>query len=575
MHQRSCTLPSAHLCVPSRPAFASKPGRVRRIANDTHPTHARVSSTGFVGGSASGAGTRRLSAMDVSWKCRAAICTSVTAETVPEALREIEEAERSGADIVELRLDFIKDIKDKPVETVAALMRKCTKPYIVTFRPVWEGGNYDGDEKLRIAALKTACVAGAPMVDIELKAAKAFFDAEYDVPSTCKVIISSHDFEKTPSQEELDVLVSKIWKAGAQIAKVAAMAKDITDTHKMINLLRNKQGPTIALSMGESGQIMRILAPKYGGFLTFGALGEGRESAPGQPTVRQLRTLYRLPKMTSKTKVFGVIGDPVSKSRGPLLHNKSMEAVGFDGVYVPLLVKDFNSFFDTFDGGEISGCSVTMPHKGAALAYASEVDELTEKIGACNTLVRDDDDGKILKGYNTDVEAVTAIEAALGPEDSLSGKTFVVIGAGGAAQAIGFAANSRGAKVLIANRTKSKAESLASSISDTAEAVDWEDLQAGKIAGDVLANTTSLGMQPDVDTTPVPKAVLGNFSLVFDAVYVPLNTRLLREADESGCKTVNGVEMFVSQAAEQFKLFTKQEGPVDLMRKVVLDDLTS
>lgn len=507
-----------------------------------------------------------------AWRCSAAICTSVTAETVPEALSEIEEAEKSGADIIELRLDFIKDIKDSPAETVEALMKKCTKPYIVTFRPVWEGGKFDGDEKVRIATLKTACAAGAPMVDIELKAAEAFFDGEYKVPPTCKVIVSSHDFEKTPSQEELDALVEKIWKAGADIAKVATMANDITDTYKMINILRNKQGPTIALSMGESGQIMRVLAPKYGGFLTFGALGAGRESAPGQLTVDQLKNLYRVSKMSSTTKVFGVVGDPVSKSRGPILHNKCYEAIGYDGVYLPLLVKDFNMFFDTFNGGEIDGVSVTMPHKGAAMAYASEKDDLTESIGACNTLVRDEEDKDIVRAYNTDVEAVTAIEAAGGP---VSGKTFVMLGAGGAAQAIGFAANARGAKVVIANRTKSKAEKLASSISDTTKVVDWEDVQAGKISGDILANTTSLGMQPNVDSTPVPdKAILGNFSLVFDAVYVPLQTRLLREAGELGCITVSGVEMFVTQATKQFKLFTRREGPADLMRKVVVDDLS-
>ena len=199
----------------------------------------------------------------------------------------------------------------------------------------------------------------------------------------------------------------------------------------------------------------------------------------------------------------------------------------------------------------------------------TQVDSLAQGIGAVNTLVRNADGS--LSGFNTDcTAALDAIEKGMGKP--LAGLTVVVVGAGGAGRAIAFGAAHRGARVLIANRNDERAESLASTVGGTA--VAWSELQSGAVRGDILANTTSLGMHPDVDSTPVPAAALKNFQLVFDAVYNPLETKLLREARGSGATTVDGLQMFIGQAAEQFRLFTGNEAPVELMRSTVLASLT-
>lgn len=199
----------------------------------------------------------------------------------------------------------------------------------------------------------------------------------------------------------------------------------------------------------------------------------------------------------------------------------------------------------------------------------SQVDSLARDIGAVNTMLRTSDG--TFHGFNTDcTAALSAIEKGI--KTPLAGLTVVVVGAGGAGRALAFGAASRGAHVLIANRNFERAQSLASMIGCTA--VELSALQSGGVKGDVLANTTSLGMHPDVDCTPVPAAALKNFKLVFDAVYNPLETRLLREARMAGLVTVDGLEMFIGQAAEQFRLFTGIDGPVELMRGKVLASLT-
>ena len=289
--------------------------------------------------------------------------------------------------------------------------------------------------------------------------------------------------------------------------------------------------------------------------------------------------------------MLGVIGKPISHSRSPVLHNAALASVGEDIVYVPLLVDDLREFLASslFSRKDFMGFSVTIPHKETALLCCDEardaasaralrsrarltrsriaqVDPVAARIGAVNTLVRRPDG--TLKGYNTDCfAALDAIEAGLG--SSVAGKSLLVVGAGGAGRAIAFEAAHRGARVLIANRSDERAAALAADVD--AEAVQWATLQAGSARADILANTTSVGMQPDVGSTPVPAAALPNFGLVFDAVYTPLETRLLREAKAAGAVAVNGVDMFVGQAAKQFELFTGRPAPMALMRATLME----
>jgi 3-dehydroquinate dehydratase/shikimate dehydrogenase len=246
---------------------------------------------------------------------------------------------------------------------------------------------------------------------------------------------------------------------------------------------------------------------------------------------------------------------------------------------VPLLVDELPRFLDAFGRADFHGFSVTIPHKEAALAAADSTDPLAASIGACNTLVRQADGS--FRGYNTDCSAaISAIERALagagdagagGGASPLAGKRFVVVGAGGAGRALAFGAAAKGARVVVANRNRQRAEQLVAALpAGSAEVADWEELQAGRVRGDVLGNSTSLGMAPNVEESPVPAAALQGYRLVFDAVYTPLWTRLLRDARDAGCLVVDGLQMFVGQAVDQFELFTGQAAPVEVMREAVL-----
>lgn len=512
------------------------------------------------------------------------LTTSVIAPTVEKALVDITDAVAKGADIVELRVDFLQ--ASTKAGTIArdieTLVKACPVPAIVTYRPTWEGGQYDGEEAPRLAALWAAYSVGAAYVDCEVLAAERFFAAKpSSVGKTAtRIILSSHNYNETASDEELAGIHAKCVAAGADIVKMASVCNDIEDIGRLEKLLRDKGKDidTIVLGMSEAGQVSRLLAAKFGSFLTFGAIRRGEESAPGQPLLEELRDMYRVPTQGPSTKVMGVIGNPIGHSKSPALHNPCLAAANVDACYVPLLVKDIKTFLKSplFGSSDFIGFSVTIPHKEDALEVCAEVDPVAKQIGAVNTLVRQPDG--TLKGYNTDyVAAIEAIENAYEKKtgtpaaEVLKGKTVVVIGAGGAGKALAFGAKFKGANVVIANRSVERAQALADACGGTA--VSLEDLASGKVSGDVLANSTSVGMQPNVDDTPAPAAVLGGFSVVFDAVYTPLETRLLREAKAAGCEIASGLDMFVGQAARQFELFTGKEAKTELMRNAVLSSM--
>jgi 3-dehydroquinate dehydratase/shikimate dehydrogenase len=441
-----------------------------------------------------------------------------------------------------------------------------------------------------LATLRYATELGAAYVDIELKMAPVFQVALRQNPPKgspkTKIIVSTHNYECTPSDEVLDDLFRKCKTVGADIVKIATMATSILDATRLLKLMNQRwtsQGAVIALAMGEAGQITRVLAGKYGGFLTFGALSADRASAPGQPTLAALRNVYRLQDQRTESKVYGIIGNPVSHSKSPAIHNAAFKELGLgtDAVYVPLLVDSFQPFLQTIENDSCfrdwQGFSVTIPHKEAALAGATGgADAVTRKIGAANTLIRvDSASTSMFKAYNTDWSAaIGAIERALG--GSLKGLAVVVLGAGGAGRALAFGAAAAGAdRVVIANRSEQRAHQVAASVGEKAQGTSLEAVASGQVSGDILINTTSVGMAgKSVDKSPLEStdttSILGRYKLVFDAVYTPLHTKLLQDAQAAGCKVVTGDEMFVGQAADQFLLFTGQQAPTELMRRIVL-----
>ena len=247
-------------------------------------------------------------------------------------------------------------------------------------------------------------------------------------------------------------------------------------------------------------------------------------------------------------------------------------------MYIPLLVDDFASFITSLPDSDWHGLSVTIPHKTAALEAAVEADDVAQRIGAANTLVRiPGQEG--FKAYNTDwLAAISSIERAMvengmqvnKDESPLVGKTVVVIGAGGAGRALAFGAAARGAQVVIANRTAAKAVDLAEQMQGSGKGISLDELCSGSVTGDVLVNTSSVGMHPKVDFAPVPPEVTRKFKVVFDAIYTPLYTKLLNDAKNAGSVVVTGEKMFVGQAAQQFEIFTGVHPNEALMTDIVL-----
>ncbi|EPS64912.1 dehydroquinate dehydratase/ shikimate dehydrogenase, partial [Genlisea aurea] len=443
-------------------------------------------------------------------------------------------------------------------------------------RPIWEGGRYNGDETSRFDALRLAMDLGANHIDIELKAAHEFYSyLNGERPGRCKIIVSSHNYDCTPEVEELGNLVARIQAAGADIVKFATTALNITDVARVFQISVHCQIPIIALVMGERGLISRLLCPKFGGYLTFGTLEAGKVSAPGQPTIDELLNLYNFRLINTDTKIYGIIGKPVSQSKSPKLFNRAFKEDGYNGAYVHLLVDDVPQFFKTYASPDFAGFSCTMPHKEAALSCCDDVDPIAKSIGAVNCVIRGANDGK-LYGYNTDyIGAICAIENAFkvfgvagSSRSPLSGKLFVVIGAGGAGRALAYGAKAKGARVVIANRTLDRGRELAGIVGG--EAISLAELGSYRAeSGMILANTTSIGMAPRVEESPVPKEVLKYYEVVFDAVYSPRMTRLLREAEECGAKIVTGLDMLIGQAYEQYERFTGLPAPKQLFQEIM------
>ncbi len=483
------------------------------------------------------------------------VCVSVAAEGTKAAIAAMAAAVAGGADLVELRLDLI------PGFDLAALIGRRPCPVIVTYRPEREGGRFVGDESERLAVLRRAMALGAEYVDIEHDASSSL----ERVPG-CRRIVSYHDFEGVP--RPLEQLHRRLAALDADVVKIAVTARRIEDNLEVFRLLQGTDRPTIALAMGEAGVVSRLLAGRYGAFLTFASVEAGAAVAPGQVPLTDLLGMYRFRGITARTALYGVMANPVGHSMSPAVHNAAFRAVGLDAVYLPLLVQEPVSFLEQFTPLGFRGYSVTIPHKQTVIAALDEVQPLAARLESVNTIAVDDDGRK--RGYNTDVEgALVTIEAALPPGETLKGKCVLLVGAGGLGRALAHGLTERGARLVLTNRTVERGLALAWEVG--AEFVAMEEM--GRVTPDVLVQTTSVGMHPRVEDSIVPAGMLRLGLVVYDAVYNPLETRLLREARRAGCRTVSGLGHFVNQAAGQFELWTDRPAPTDVMREALLAGL--
>ncbi len=525
------------------------------------------------------------------------ICVSIFVHDVAQAKRDMAAAAESGADMVELRIDHIGAEADFDL---GELLRNAPIPCIVTCRPIWEGGHCELDEEHRMVRLAMAAEEGAAYVDIELKAVEAL-----GLPGTLGeivnseprdrrpgLIVSSHDFQSRP--DRLYNIIRELNDGPADINKIVWTARSIRDNLEAFEILKTRQKPTIALCMGEAGLIGRVLAKKFGAFLSFAALDGSPGTASGQIAVSQMKRLYRWDAIGPATKVYGVVASPVAHSMSPAIHNAAFDFTGHDGVYLPLLVapgyESFKAFMETFvpfDGLDLCGLSVTIPHKENALRYLQEkgaqIEPLAQTIGAVNTIIIGrETTPPTLRGVNTDYAAILdSITAALNiSRENLAGRRIAIIGAGGTGRTAAAALAHYGSDLTIHNRTLDRADALAREFSGRSGKVTSAPMEgliaAGNSAPDVVINTTSVGMYPNIDQSPVDHwpANWGKDVLVFDAVYNPMRTRLLAQAEAAGAKIISGVEMFVRQAASQFEAWTQRPAPADVMRRVIVGKLT-
>ncbi|MBW8016125.1 MAG: shikimate dehydrogenase [Planctomycetes bacterium] len=512
------------------------------------------------------------------------LAVPISGRTVSEAGDQIKQAKTAGAEMLELRVDYIDSVTADCLDELLALAAGVCLPVIVTCRDAAEGGLNDLPQDLRVSILIAAIQKGADFVDCEYvnyqnSDVRTRID-EVLVDSKTRLILSAHDFNGP--LPDLAGLYDEIFHCCPQaVVKLVYKANHINECFVAFDLLNNKKGDAIVLCMGGDGLISRVLAKKYGSLVTFASLSDAESTAPGQLAIKELKELYRWDHIDADTKVFGVIGSPVAHSLSPAIFNACFDEQGLNAVYLPILVKGEKESFNEFMGNiecrdaGFAGFSVTIPHKAHALDYVEQsgdyLEPLAATIGAVNTLKIGF--GGLVSGFNTDYAgAMDALLSAMGiGKHGLHNVKAAVLGAGGVARAIVAGLTDVGAKVLVYNRTVAKAKSLAEEFKCGYASIE----EAAAMDAGVVINCTSIGMHPKVDASPAPAESIKSDMVVFDTVYNPLDTLLLKYAKDAGAKTVTGAEMFVRQAMAQYKIFTGKDADEELMRQTVLKCLVS
>ena len=473
---------------------------------------------------------------------QAQLCATVTAETTAELRARRDEASyANGADLVELRLDTVRDL-----DLEGALADR-TRPVLVSCRPVWEGGRFRGSEEERHSILRRALVLGADWVDLEWRGG---FEALIAERGGRNIVVSMHDFDGTPS--DLEERYRAMRGTGAEVVKLAVRSRSAGDVVRLLRLGRARQPERLVLvGMGPAGVPTRLLPAHFGSCWTYA--GDG--VAPGQVCLSDMVHRYRFKQTSASTAVYGVAGAPIGHSLSPSMHNAGFEAAGLDAVYVPFEATGADDLMTLADALGVAGLSVTAPFKESILDHVGNVDALGRQVGAVNT-VRADPEGWV--GLNTDVPGFLAPLDARG---DVCGVRSTVLGAGGSARAVAVALASRGSAVTVCARRPERAAVVARLAGGTVGT-----LPPRPGSWDLLVNTTPVGTAPGMTATPVPAESLCGGRTVYDLVYNPGRTRLLREAAAAGCETIGGLDMLVAQAVRQFEWWSGSRPSDELFR---------
>ena len=506
-----------------------------------------------------------------------ALIASIAATSPTKMLSEALLAIERGADMVELRLDALQG---HPAKLLNHLAEVGGERCLITLRSISEGGQSPLSFCERATILRDYAEAGAAFIDIEgetlIEAGRATSHgllAQASHEGQSGIILSTHSFEPRPIN--LESTISQLGDYGERtVAKIAFNCTDITQNIEALDLMRRTPEARIIICMGEKGVMSRVLAKRSSAFGTFCSPDSGNATAPGQVSLADMLQMYGFRRQNEDTELFGVIGSPVAHSIGPSLFNALFQSDNYNGVYLPLRIDNRDELFRFLSACQTTkwlnakGFSVTVPHKEAALEWIGHrADPLAQRIGATNTLLFD---GADTKAFNTDLLGATkAIQEAIGKR--LSSLSVAVLGAGGVARAIVAGLHDHVCKITIFNRNQDRASLLASEFGcdsqPWAKRVDTE--------ADIVINCTSLGMSPNIDASPLPAGALDSGQIIFDTVYNPLRTRLLRDAQTRGCQTIDGLSMYIHQAAEQYRVWTGLSPNLVLMRRFALGKLQS
>ena len=495
------------------------------------------------------------------------LCVSIQAGS-PAELIERARAALADAKFLELRLDSLpKPAAALPnVKEFIAGHREAT--VIATCRRKEHGGGFKGSLKAELEILAEAAKVGCQIVDLEVESAEEIAPRQFERlrdelrAAGTALLVSSHDFTRTRRLEGLEQTADRIEVFQPDFVKVVSTARSLADNLAVLKLIedRSLSSHVVGIAMGEEGLVSRVLGPRAGAAFTFAAFAEGEETAPGQVSARTLRDLYRVEQLDYATRIFGVAGNPISHSLSPLMHSTAFRRENVNAVMLPLKVRALDDLLTLVRELPLGGVAVTMPLKQEVLPHLANMDPLTAKIGACNTL-RTGADGK-LYGFNTDVAGVIR---PLEKRIKLQGAKIAVIGAGGAARAAVFGLVEQGAEVFVVN---GMLHEQAVALARKAKAKSLKQEQFAKGRYDVLINATPCGMAGNKQPLPIAENEL-NAGLVFDMVYNPLETPLLKLAKERGIPVISGMEMFVQQGARQFEIWTGKPAPEAEMQRVV------
>ncbi len=479
----------------------------------------------------------------------ARICLSLTESSLEDNLRMYARY-RDHIDMVELRCDCLEA---REYDGVSSFPAKIDLPVILTVRRRKDGGEFDGDEEARLRLLRIGSKGGYSYIELESDFRGS--GLEQSARSAGVRVIRSFFHDRGIPDDLVSDMRSAV--AAEEIPRAIVETRGSSDLESLLRVYGRLSGidEYILYSTGDYGFATRVLAGKLGSAVSFCSASCGDRAAGKRFDPEKLDVLYRLRDINRETRVYGVIGKPVMHSGSPAIHNPAFRYYGMNAVYLPFETDEVASFFRIADLLDIRGFSVTMPFKHDVIPYLDRVSEEVDIIGSCNTVVKEEADGR--KGYNTDAGGFIESLKPCFPA-GLYGVRAAVLGAGGAAGAVVYALTRQGADVTVFNRTPAKAEYYAMLYGCSSGTLSQFENSGGF---DLIVQATNVGMYPHENAEPAPGYRFTGDEIVYEFIYAPAETVFLSRARKAGCKTLNGLSLLQAQAELQFRHYTGLEYP--------------